>query len=123
MVASLLEQAGLDWPVPDFSTSCRRLKTLTAHIPYHSGTGALRLLIDSTGVKAAGDGEWSAKKHGPSKPRGWRKVHLVIDAETFEISAIEITGSLVGDAPILPDLLDQIPTDQPLGMVTSDGAL
>jgi len=60
-----------------------------------------------------------AKKHGPSKPRDWRKVHLGIDAETLEIRAIEITGSRVGDAPLLPDLLDQIPGDQPLGTVTA----
>ena len=122
MVASLLELAGLDWPVPDYSTLCRRQKTLTVHIPYRPSTGALHLLIDSTGVKAEGDGEWLAKKHGPSKPRDWRKVHLGIDAETLEIRAIEVTGSRVGDAPLLPDLLDQIPDDQPLGMVTADGA-
>jgi len=71
----------------------------------------LNLLIDSTGVKAEGDGEWSARKHGPSKPRDWRKVHLRVDAETLEIRAIEVTGSRAGDAPILPDLLDQIPGD------------
>lgn len=122
MVASLLELAGLDWPVPDFSTLCRRQKALTVHIPYRPSTGALHLLIDSTGVKAEGDGEWFAKKHGPSKPRDWRKVHLGIDAETLEIRAIEVTDSRVGDAPILPELLDQIPGDQPLGMVTADGA-
>lgn len=122
MVASLLELAGLDWPVPNFSTLCRRQKTLTVHIPYRPSTGALHLLIDSTGVKAAGDGEWLARKHGPSKPRDWRKVHLGIDAETLEIRAIEITGSRIGDAPVLPDLLDQIVDDQPLGIVTADGA-
>ena len=122
LVASLFELAGLDWPVPDFSTLSRRQKTLTVHIPYRPSTGALHLLIDSTGVKAEGDGEWSAKKHGPSKPRDWRKVHLGIDAETQEIRAIEITGSRVGDAPMLPDLLNQIPDDQPLGIVTADGA-
>lgn len=122
MVASLLELAVLDWPVPDFSTLSRRQKTLTVHIPYRPSTGALNLLIDSTGVKAEGDGEWSARKHGPSKPRDWRKVHLGIDAETLEIRAIEVTSSRVGDAPILPDLLDQIPGDQPIGLVTADGA-
>ena len=107
--------------LPDFSTLSRRQKTLTVHIPYRPSTGALHLLIDSTGVKAEGDGEWSAKKHGPSKPRDWRKVHLGIDAETLEIRAIEITGSRVGDAPMLPDLLNQIPDDQALGVVTADG--
>jgi hypothetical protein len=122
LVVSLLELAGLDWPVPDVSTLCRRQKTLTVRIPCRPSTGALHLLIDSTGVKAEGDGEWLAKKHGPSKPRDWRKVHLGIDAETLEIRAIGITGSRVGDAPILPDLLEQIPDDQPLGIVTADGA-
>lgn len=61
-------------------------------------------------------------KHRRSQPRDWRKVHFGIDAETLEIRAIEITGSRVGDAPILPDLLDQTPADQPLGIVTADGA-
>jgi hypothetical protein len=73
-------------------------------------------------VKAEGNGEWLAKKHGPSKPRDWRKVHLGIDAKTLEIGAIEVTGSRVRDAPMLPYLLDQIPDDQPLGIVTADGA-
>lgn len=122
MVASLLDLAGLDWPVPDFSTLCRRQKTLIVHLPYGPTSGALPLLIDSTGVKAEVDGEWLAKKHGPSKPRDWPKVHLGSDAETLEIRAIEITGSRIGDAPVMPDLLDQIPSDQPLGMVTADGA-
>ena len=54
MVAILLDLAGLDWPVPDFSTLCRRQRTLTVHIPYRPSTGALHLLIDSTGLKAEG---------------------------------------------------------------------
>jgi hypothetical protein len=122
MVASHLELAGLDRPVPDFSSLCRRRKTLTVHIPYQPRTGALHLLVDSIGVKAEGEGERLARKPGPSKPRDWRKVHLGIEAETLEIRAIEITGSRIGDAPMLPDLLNQIPHDQPIGMVTADGA-
>jgi len=66
-------------------------------IPYRTSTGALQLLIDSTGIKAEGEGAWFAKKHGPSKPCQWRNVHLRIDADTSEIRAIEITGSRVGD--------------------------
>lgn len=73
-------------------------------------------------MKAEGDGEWLVKKHGQSKPRDWRKVHVGIDAETLEIRAIEVTGSRIADAPILPDLLDQIPEGQSLGIVTADGA-
>ena len=122
LVESLLKLAGLDWSVPDFSTLSRRQKGLNVAIPYRPSTGALHLLIDSTGIKAEGEGEWFAKKHGPSKPRQWRKVHLGIDANTLEIRAIEVTGSRVGDAPMLPELLDQIPADQPIDKVSADGA-
>jgi Transposase DDE domain len=124
LVASLLRLAGLEWAVPDFGTLSRRQKGLNVAIPYRPSTGALHLLIDSTGIKAEGEGEgeWFAKKHGPSKPRQWRKVHLGIDADTLEIRAIEVTGSRVGDAPMLPELLNQIPADQPIDKVSADGA-
>ncbi len=122
LVASLLKLAKLDWPVPDFSTLCRRSSDLTVTIPYRSSQGALHLLIDSTGIKAMGEGEWSCRKHGASRPRQWAKVHLGIDAETLEIRAIEVTGSRVGDGPMLPKLLEQIPADEILGTVTADGA-
>ena len=122
LVASLLKLAKLDWPVPDFSTLCRRSSGLIVQIPYRPSTGALHLLIDSTGIKAAGEGEWSTRKHGASRPRSWRKVHLGIDAETLEVRAIEVTGSRVGDGPMLAELLAQIPPDQAIGFVTADGA-
>jgi IS5 family transposase len=122
MVASLLKMAKLGWPVPDYSTLCRRQNDLTVAIPCRPSTGALRLLVDSTGIKAMGEGEWSCRKHGASRPRQWAKVHLGIDAETLEIRAIEATGSRVGDAPMLPKLLEQIPPEEPIGTVTADGA-
>lgn len=122
LVASLIELARLDWPVPDFSTLCRRSSGLTVQIPYRPSTGALHLLIDSTGIKAAGEGEWSTRKHGASRPRSWRKVHLGIDANTLEVRAIEVTGSRIGDGPMLPELLAQIPVEEVIGQVTADGA-
>ena len=78
--------------------------------------------MDSTGIKAEGEGEWNARKHGGSKRRLWRKIHIGIDEETLEIRAIEVTSSSIGDAPMLPDLLNQIAPDQLLGSVTADGA-
>jgi hypothetical protein len=108
-VESLLRLVGLDWTVPDFSTLSRRQKTLAVNIPYRGSKGPLHLLIDSTGIKVEGEGEWHARKHGGPKRRVWRKIHLGIDEETLEIRAVEITGSHIGDAPVLPDLLDQIP--------------
>ena len=121
-VESLLRLAGLDWKVPDFSTLSRRQKTLSVAIPYRGGTGPLHLLIDATGIKAEGEGEWNARKHGGSKKRLWRKLHLGMDEETLEIRAVGVTTSNVGDAPMLPDLLEQIPPDQEIATVTADGA-
>lgn len=108
--------------MPDFSTLCRRQGTLNVSLPFRGGTGPLNLLIDSTGIKAEGEGEWNARKHGGSKRRIWRKLHIGIDEETLEVRAVEVTTSNVGDAPMLPELLDQIPPDQNIGSVTADGA-
>ena len=121
-VVSLLKLVGLDWSVPDYSTLCRRQRTLSVYIPYKGSAGPLHLLIDSTGIKAEGEGEWNARKHGGAKHRLWRKLHIGIDEETLEIRAIEVTSSSIGDAPMLPDLLNQIPSGQELGSVTADGA-
>ncbi len=122
LVASLLRLAKLDWPVPDYSTLCLRSRDLTVTIPCHPRSGALHLLIDSTGIKAMGEGEWSTRKHGAPRPRQWCKVHLGIDADSLEVRAIEVTGSRVGDAPMLSKLLEQIPPEEPIGQVTADGA-
>ena len=122
VVESMLKLVGLDWSVPDFSTQCRRQKTLSVAIPYKGSAGPLHLLVDSTGMKAEGEGEWNARKHGGSKRRLWRKIHIGIDEETLEIRAIEVTSSSIGDAQMLPDLLNQIAPDQLLGSVTADGA-
>lgn len=121
-VESLLRLAGLNWAVPDFSTLCRRQRTLDVRLPYRGGTGPLNLLIDSTGIKAEGEGEWNARKHGGSKRRIWRKIHIGIDEETLEVRAVEVTSSNIGDAPMLPELLNQIPPDQDIELVTADGA-
>ena len=101
-VESLLRLVGLNWTVPDFSTLSRRQKTLAVNIPYRGCKRLLHLLIDSTGIKVEGEGEWHARKHGGPKRRVWRKLHLGIDEETLEIRAVEVTGSHIGDAPILP---------------------
>jgi hypothetical protein len=121
-VESLLRLTGLDWDVPDFSTICRRQKTLAVNIPFRGAKGPLHLFIpslglqanhcramDSTGIKVEGEGEWNARKHGGPKRRVWSKIHIGIDERTLEIRAIEITGSNTGDAPMLPYLLNQIP--------------
>lgn len=65
--------------------------------------------------------QWNARKHGGSKRRIWRKIHIGIDEETLEVRAVEVTSSNIGDASMLPELLNQNPPDQDIGSVTADG--
>lgn len=84
LVASLLRLADLDWPVPDYTTLCRRQKTLPVMPGGRPSSGGLHLLIDSTGIKMMGareiGDEWKTRKHGASYRRQWRKVHIGIAA-------------------------------------------
>lgn len=64
MAASLLTLAGLGRAVPDDAPLCRRQRTLAVRIPCRRADGPLDLLVDSTGIKLRGDGEWQARKHG-----------------------------------------------------------
>ncbi len=102
LIQSLLRLAGLNWRVPDFSTISRRQR-VPVQLPYQRSATALDLLVDSTGIKFLGEGEWKRKKHGAEYRRQWRKVHLGIDAHTLEIRAIEVTDNSVGDAPCCPN--------------------
>ena len=122
MAQSLLKLAGLDWQVPDFSTVSRRQKHLAVSIEVRPTTTRLHLLVDSTGIKMLGEGEWKTKKHGADYRRQWRKVHLGIDATTLEIRAIEVTDNATGDAPMLPCLLEQIGQEETIASVSGDGA-
>ena len=122
LVESVLRLAGLPWRVPNFSTVCRRQKDLNVELTYRRSAAPLDLLVDSTGIKFLGEGEWKRKKHGAEFRRQWRKVHLGIDASTLEIRAIEVTDNAIADAPMLPHLLQQIPPDEAIASVGGDGA-
>ena len=80
----------------------------------------MHLLIDSTGVKLSGPGEWLVEKPGTQRRRAWRKLHLAVDAKTGTIVASTLAGKEVDDAVELGHLLDQI--DEPLAAVVADGA-
>ena len=80
----------------------------------------LHLLIDSTGLKIYGEGEWLDQKRGIRSPRRWRKLHLGVDADTHEVVAVELTQDDVGDVSELVDLLDQVATG--VASVIADGA-
>jgi hypothetical protein len=120
LVGSLLELMGLDLPVPDHSTLSRRSRTLTVALQAQSASGPVHLLVDSTGVKLSGPGEWLVEKHGTQRRRAWRKLHLAVDAKTGTIVASTLTSKEVDDAAELGPLLDQI--EEPLAAVVADGA-
>lgn len=84
--------------------------------------GLLHLLIDSPGIKAEGEGKWNARRHGGTKRRPWRNIHLGVDEQALEIRAIEVTGRQGRGGSMLPELLGQILTSVEIGSVTADGA-
>ena len=75
LVESVLQLSGLNWPTPGFSTLSRRQQTLNVQIPYTRSHTGLHLLVNSTGIKFLGEGEWKCKKHGAEYRRQWRKLH------------------------------------------------
>lgn len=121
-VGSILTMAGLDWPVPDFSTQSRRQKSITVQISGRRVAGPLNMLVDSTGIKFLGDGEGLARKHGTHRRRQYRKVLLAMDTGTGDIRAVEFISSDKGDSPVLPELLSQLPPEDQICTVTGDGA-
>jgi hypothetical protein len=80
----------------------------------------VHVVIDATGLKVYGAGEWQVEKHGPRGNRTWRKLHLAIDPDTSEILASELTTNETGDASMVGPLLEQI--RGPITSVTADGA-
>jgi hypothetical protein len=123
MAGSLIRLAGLDWRVPHFSTLSRRQKDLVVTIPYRRPRGGpLHLVIDSTGLKVLGEGEWKVRKHGAETRRAWRKVHLGVDTDSHEVRAVEVTDHRHGDGEIVPGLLAQLPEAERIAVICGDGA-
>jgi hypothetical protein len=110
--------------VPDHTTLSRRARTWHSpkgrqgrRIP---GEGPVHVLIDSTGLQVYGAGQWLEEKHGARTRRGWRKLHLALDADSGEIVAHVMTEQDTGDASQVDPLLAQIAV--PIGQFTADGA-
>src|SRR3954468_21157849 len=92
LIGSVLQLLGLDLPVPDFSTLSRRAQSLELPAQPHSTGGPIHRLVDSSGLKLGGPGEWLVEKHGTSKRRSWRKLHIGFDAVTGRIVAAILTN-------------------------------
>ena len=119
LIGSVIGLLGLDLAVPDHTTLCRRAETLEVPRP-RSGAEPMHLLVDSTGLKLCGAGEWLVEKHGTRTRRSWRKLHLGVDADTGRIVASALTTNDVDDASRTGPLLDQVAG--PVASFTGDGA-
>ena len=120
LLGSLMRLLGLELPVPDHTTFSRRSADLEVTSGLAKADGPVTVVIDSTGLKVFGTGEWHLEKHGGQARRSWRKLHLAVDPNTGEILASELTTNEEGDASLVGPLLDQI--KRPIGTVLADGA-
>ena len=119
LIDSVIGLLGLDLAVPDHSTLSRRAGTL--EVPRSRRDGEpLHLLVDSTGLKLCGAGEWLTEKHGAKTRRSWRKLHIGLDADTGQIVAAALTTKEVDDGAEVGPLLDQVPGS--VASFTADGA-
>jgi len=123
LIGSIVDLLGLDLRVPDHTTLSRRAATLEVPRPGNAGVGTssepLHLLVDSTGLKLCGKGEWLLEKHGTATRRSWRMLHLGVDAETGRIVASTLTSKDVDDASQAGSLLDQVA--ESVASFTGDG--
>lgn len=117
---SVFELMGIDLPVPDHSTLSRRVGKLSIDLPVMPKQGARHIVVDSTGVKVYGEGEWKTRQHGVSKRRTWRKLHLGVDKATGEIVAMVVTTNDGADGEVLEDILEQV--EHEIEQVSTDGA-
>ncbi len=127
LVGSIIDLLGLTLRVPDHSTLSRRAATLEVPRPTRpSGAGVagegepMHLLVDSTGLKLCGAGEWLIEKHGAHARRSWRKLHIGLEADTGQIVAATLTDRDVDDASQVGPLLDQVAGA--VASFTADGA-
>jgi len=126
LIGSVIGLLGLTLRVPAHTTLSRRAATLEVPRPQRPSFGAddeaapLHLLVDSTGLKLCGPGEWLVERHGTRTRRSWRKPHLGLDADTGQIVASALTTNDTDDGAQVGPLLDQVA--EPVASFTGDGA-
>lgn len=117
---SVFRRSGIALPVPDATTLSRRGACLTVRLPKRRKKGEKTIVVvDSTGVKVYGEGEWKVRQHGKGKRRTWKKIHVAVD-EDGEIRAVDVTGNDTHDAEVAPKLLAQ--EGGPITTLIGDGA-
>ena len=118
LVSSVLRLMQVKLPSPHYSTLCRRACRLELSLAAPKKIS--HLVVDSTGLKLYGEGEWKVRTHGADKRRTWRKLHIAMDASTHQITSMMITDKDGLDRHLLPHLLKQ--TDAEIKAVCADGA-
>lgn len=108
---SLVKLLNVDCPIPDYTRLSRRAKDLKICLKRFRKDEKIDIVVDSTGLKVYGEGEWKVRKHGWSKHRTWRKLHLGIDPLTHEIVAEVLTDNSVDDAAVVDRLLEEVPIE------------
>jgi len=119
LLLSVIKLLAVEVKVPDYSTLSRRCRTLRVRLPRLPKSEVLHLVVDSTGVKIFGEGEWKVRQHGYSKRRTWRKLHIGADEASSEIVAAMVTTNDWADSEILVDLLNQVKEE--VKQVSGDG--
>ena len=117
---SIFELMKINLSVPDHSTLSRRRRSLTVTVPIQDWSKPRHLVVDSTGAKVYGEGEWKVRQHGISKRRTWLKLHLCVDEATLEIVSAVVSTNDISDAEVLSDLLQDVPGK--IEQVSADGA-
>jgi len=120
LVRSLFVLMDLDLKAPSYSTLSRRQAALQIQLPVRSKEESIHLVVDSSGLKIFGEGEWKVRQHGWTQRRTWRKLHLGINAHTSEIVAQTLTMASEGDASQVKRLLAQVEGD--IATCAGDGA-
>lgn len=120
LARSLLSLLSAGLPAPDYSTLSRRARLLRVSLAAARAGRIAHLVIDSTGLKLYGEGEWKVRLHGADRRRTWRKLHLAVDADSHRVAAALVTEKEVVDPRALPRLLKRI--ESPVGRVYADGA-
>jgi len=103
----LFKILGIDLAVPCYTQICKRMKSL--ELPRHLliNKAVKHIVIDATGLKVYGEGEWKVKKHGASKRRVWRKMHLAVDEQTQEILFVDLTTEHICDTIFVPEIMEK----------------
>jgi transposase len=119
LMGSVVESLRVELPVPDYTTLSRRRRVLDVKLPRQSKGEALHIVVDSTGMKVYGEGEWKVRGHGYTKRSTWRKLHLAVDESGGQIEAVVVSTNGRDDGDVLGDLLDQVGGE--IKQVSADG--